>query len=148
MATHLGETPEPDRAAYERAIYVEPEGGGWIAFAMTMLGLAGTLNVIEGIVGLTTSKFYVADAKFVFSDLRTWSWIVLVLGIVQLLAAFGLAGRNQAARWFGIGAAALNAIGQLLFIQAYPFWSVTVFLLDILVVYGLTVYGGRDTLPD
>jgi hypothetical protein len=148
MATHLGETRDPDREAFERAVYVEPEGGGWIAFAMTLLALAGSLNVIQGIVGLTTSKFYVADAKFVFSDLRTWAWIVLVLGIVQILAAVGLSRRNQAARWFAIAVAGLNAIGQLLFVQSYPFWSLTVFALDILVIYGLAVYGGRDTLAD
>jgi hypothetical protein len=32
-------------------------------------------------------------------------------------------------------------------IQAYPFWSLALFSLDILVIYGLVVYGGRSYRP-
>jgi hypothetical protein len=49
----------------------------------------------------------------------------------------------QWARWFGIAIASLSAIEQLLFVQAYPWWSLAVFALDVLVVYALAVYGGR-----
>jgi hypothetical protein len=54
-------------------------GDGWIQYAALLLGLAGIFNLIDGIVALTRSKFYVAGARYVFSDLRTWGWIVLVL---------------------------------------------------------------------
>jgi hypothetical protein len=47
------------------------------------------------------------------------------------------------ARWFGIFAAGLNAFAQFGGIQSYPFWSIMVFTLDILVIYALAVYGGR-----
>jgi hypothetical protein len=36
----------------------------------------------------------------------------------------------------------LSAIGALLAIPAYPFWSLTIFALDVLVIYGLVAYGG------
>ena len=50
----------------------------------------------------------------------------------------------QWARWFGIVIAALNAIGQLAWIQAYPWWSLAIFTVDILIIYALTVYGGKN----
>src|SRR3954463_16296678 len=87
------------------------EGLGWVSFASIMLGLAGTFNIIDGIVALTRAKFYVHGAVFVFSDLRTWAWIVLLLGVLQLMAAFAVFTGSQFARWFGVGAAGLNAIG-------------------------------------
>jgi hypothetical protein len=31
-------------------------------------------------------------------------------------------------------------------IQAYPFWSLCIFAIDLLVIYGLAVYGGRREL--
>jgi hypothetical protein len=118
-------------------------GSGWLTFAATLLGLAGTFNIIDGIVGLSKSKFFAANATYVFSDLRTWSWILLILGILQLVAAFTLFGGSELARWFGIGTASLNAIGQLMAAPGYPLWSLTMFSIDIVIIYALAVYGGH-----
>jgi hypothetical protein len=114
-----------------------------LTFAATLLGLAGTFNIIDGIVGLSRSKFFAANATYVFSDLRTWSWILLILGILQLVAAFTLFGGSELARWFGIGTASLNAIGQLMAAPGYPLWSLTMFSIDIVIIYALAVYGGH-----
>jgi hypothetical protein len=119
-------------------------GLGWMTFAGVMLGFAGTFNFIDGIVAVSKSRFYVAGAVFVFSDLKTWGWIVLILGIIQVCAAFAIFAGSQWARWFGITVAAVNAIAQLMFIQAYPLWALSIFTLDVLVIYALAVYGGQD----
>lgn len=118
-------------------------GSGWLTFAATLLGLAGTFNIIDGIVGLSKSKFFTANATYVFSDLRTWSWIILVLGILQLIAAFSLFGGSELARWFGIITASVSAIGQLLAAPGYPLWSLTIFSVDIVIIYALAVYAGH-----
>ena len=34
-------------------------------------------------------------------------------------------------------------IAALLSIPAYPFWSLAIFAVDILIIYGLAAYGGR-----
>jgi hypothetical protein len=126
-------------AAYESA---EEAGAGWVVFAAFMLGLAGTWNVIQGILAIGDSRVYVGESVFVFSNLNTWGWIVLVLGVLQLFAAFAIASGSQTARWFGITCAGVNAIGQLFFIPAYPFWALTMFAVDILIIYALAVYAG------
>jgi hypothetical protein len=126
-----------DPSAYEGI-----RGGGWIVFAASMLGLAGSWNTIQGILAIADSRVFVGEQKFVFSDLKTWGWIMLVLGVLQLLAAFGIVGGSEAATWFGIGVAGVNAIGQLMFLPAYPFWALTMFAVDILIIYALAVYGG------
>jgi hypothetical protein len=79
----------------------------------------------------------------VFSDLRTWGWITLIVGILLIVAAMGVFSGSGFARWFGIFAAGVNAFAQFGGIQSYPFWSIMVFTLDILVIYALAVYGGR-----
>src|SRR5215211_1245371 len=118
-------------------------GAGWVAFAAIMLGLVGTWNVLEGIMAIAQSRVYVGDEKFVFSDLQTWGWIVLVLGIIVLIAAFGVGSGNPWARWFGIFAASLNGIGQLFYMDANAWWGMAMFAVDVLIVYGLVVYGGQ-----
>ena len=80
-----------------------------------------------------------------FTDLRTWGWITLIVGVLLIVAAMGVFSGSGFARWFGIFAAGLSAIGHFgsPTAQSYPFWSLIVFALDILVIYALAVYGGR-----
>jgi hypothetical protein len=123
--------------------YDTTEGAGWIIFAVSLLGLAGAWNVIQGILAIADSRVYVGESTFVFSDLNTWGWIVLLLGVAQLLAAFAIVGGSEFGRWFGIACAGVNAIGQLMFLPAYPFWALAIFAIDILIIFALAVYGGR-----
>src|SRR2546430_16199154 len=89
----------------------EPTGIGWVMFAAVMLGLAGIWNFIDGILAISSSRVYVANQAYVFSDLNTWGWIVMILGIVECVAGLTLLTGSGFARWFGIAAAGLNAIG-------------------------------------
>jgi len=74
--------------------YDDPQrGAGLLIFAVAIMALAGTWAVIEGIVA--GSKVYTANATFVFSDLNTWGWIVLLLGVLLLLAAFTVFNGSQ-----------------------------------------------------
>jgi hypothetical protein len=137
-----GGMPESYAGGTTRDYVDETSGDGWVLFAGTMLLMVGTLNIIDGIAAISNSAFFVDNARFViFDDLNTWGWIVLVLGVAQFLAAFGIWARTSGVRWFGVAVAGLNAIAQLLFISAYPFWSLALFTIDILVIYGLIAHG-------
>jgi hypothetical protein len=126
---------------------VSDRASGWVAFAAILLGLAGGWNIFDGALALANSKVYAPHATYVFSDLRTWGWIVLVVGVIEVSAAFALLGGSSIARWFGISVGGLNAIVQLMFIPAAPFWSLAMFTLDLLVIYALAVYGGKGVEP-
>jgi len=119
-----------------------PAGAGLLVFAVSMMALAGTWAIIEGIAAIANSKVFVGNSVFVFSNLNTWGWVVLGLGGLLLLAAFTVFVGSQFARWFGIFAAGLNGIGQLFFIQAYPLWSMAMFAADIVIIYALATYAG------
>jgi len=127
-------------AAYED----EEKGVGWLIFAASMLGLVGILSVIDGIVGLSKSRFFTANATYVFSDLRTWAWITLIIGVLAIIAAMGVLSGSQFARWFGMIGGALVAIDQFMFAQAYPLWSLLIFSAAVLTIYALAAYGGKS----
>lgn len=131
-------------AGYSSEDAYDVRGGGWITFAAVMLGMAGTFNILEGILAIANSRVYTAHQTLVFSNLNTWGWIVLLLGVSMLLAAFGLFSGSELARWFGVAVVTINAIGQLYYIPAYPFWSLAMFTVDLLIIYGLVAYGGRQ----
>ena len=123
------------------------KGIGRAVFAATLLLIAGVLNVIYGIAAIAESSFYVANTRFVFSDLKTWGWIVMIIGVLEVCVAAGIWAQAQWARWTGVGIAGLSAIAQLMFISANPWLSVALFTLDVLVIYGLVCYGARLEEP-
>jgi hypothetical protein len=123
--------------------YDDERGAGWVLFAGVMIAIAGVMNTIGGIAAIDSANFYTQNAHFMFSDLNTWGWVILVIGILQLFAAFSIWSGGAYGRWVGVGSASLNALAQLFFISAYPLWSLAIFSLDILIIYGLVVYGGH-----
>ena len=112
-------------------------------FAGVLLLTLGVINVIEGIAAIGNAHFYVGNAHYVFADLKTWGWIVLILGVLQLLVGVGVLVENQFARWTGVVVLSLNALAQLLMMPGYPFWSLAILAIDILALYGLIAYGDR-----
>ncbi len=143
--TSVGEPPTVrSTAARSDGAYVEEDRGyGWVMFAGIMIMVAGTINFIYGIAAISNAHFYVANANYVFGDLNTWGWVVMLLGVVQFCAALGIWARAGWARWLGVAVASLNAVAQLIFLPSYPFLSLAVFTMDLLIIYGLVAYGGR-----
>ena len=117
-------------------------GEGWLLFAGIMVLIAGVLNTIWGIAAIDSANFFLEDEKYIFEDLNTMGWIILIVGIVQLFAAFSIWAGGGFGRWIGIAAASVNAIFALLSLPGYPLWSIAVFGIDILIIYGLAAYGG------
>ena len=116
-------------------------GLGRAIFAAVFLMIGGVLNIIWGIAAIGNSRFFVANTHYVLSDLKTWGWVTLILGILEVLASLALLAGNAFGRWFGIIAAALVAIASLLDLPAYPFWSICIFALSLWIIHGLVVYG-------
>jgi hypothetical protein len=124
----------------------ERHGRGFMAFASILLFVIGFFNVIYGVAAVGGSNVFVADAHYVIGDLRTWGWITVALGILQLLAAFGVLAGNQLARWLAVAVIGLNAIDQMLSLPGYPLWSITIIAMDVVALYGLCVYGSRQNM--
>jgi hypothetical protein len=117
---------------------------GWIWFAALIMIMNGGFNVIDGLVALFKDKVYVqGSAGLVVFDFTTWGWILLTIGVVQLLVGFALMYGAMWARISAIGLVVLSSLSQIAFITAYPFWSLTVIFLDILVLWAVVVHGNE-----
>ena len=125
---------------------VEGRGYGLVLFASVMLAVVGCFNLIYGFAAIANSHVFTANAHYVFGNLRTWGWITLIIGVLQLLAAAGVMAGNQLARWYGVVVLGLSAIDQMFFVPAYPFWSLTIIAMDVVALYGLCAYGSRANL--
>jgi hypothetical protein len=117
---------------------------GWVTFAGVMLFIVGVLNVIYGIAAIGDSSFFVQDQKYILSNLNTWGWVTLLIGLLQLFAAFSLWSGGLYGRVIAIFAASLSAVAALLSIPAYPLWSLAVFAISIIIIHQVAVHGGRE----
>jgi hypothetical protein len=127
---------------------MEVRGAGRAMFAAILLMVAGVLNVIYGIAAISDAHFFTSNGgtHYVISSLHTWGWVTLILGVIELTAGFSLVGGGTYGRVIGITAASLGAIGALLSVTGpYPFWSLGVFAICVIVLHGLIVYG--EPLP-
>jgi len=122
-------------------------GAGRATFAAILLLIAGTLNIIYGIGALHSANIFANDTRYIFTDLNTLGWALIVLAVIQLTGGFSLLAGNTYGRVIGIVGGSLGAIGALLSIGgSNPWWSLAVFFLSVWVVYGILVLGD-DRVP-
>jgi hypothetical protein len=118
----------PVGPAVREARRVQPAGGGWLAFAGTMVLIAA---IVDGVYGI--------DA--IGADDTVRGIVFLVIAGVQALVALMIVARNPAGALFGILLAMLNGTIALLTIADHLGWSIAVMVIDLLVILGLWAYG-------
>jgi hypothetical protein len=119
---------------------------GFTAFAGVMMIIAGAFQAVAGFAAILEDKVYVVGQDYVFSfDATTWGWIHLLIGIVLLLAGFGVFSGSVMARTIGVIWAGLSAIVSFMFLLGWnqPFWSMLIIAIDIIIIWALTMHG-RD----
>ncbi|MFF2389274.1 hypothetical protein [Agromyces sp. NPDC058104] len=116
---------------------------GWGYFAAIMLLVAGIFDAIYGLMAIIgpDSAYFVTNEGLFLMNVAGWGWWHLLIGIVLILASLALFAGATWARVVAIILAIVNAIGQLFLLPAQPWWSLIVIVLDILVIYALTVHG-------
>ncbi len=107
-------------------------GAGRVVFAGVLLLIVGTLNIIYGIGALDGANAFVNDTRYVFTNLNTLGWVLIILGMIQLTGGFSLLAGNTYGRVIGIIGGSLGAIGALLSVGgSYPWWSLGIFALCV-----------------
>jgi hypothetical protein len=117
-------------------------GAGRVVFAAVLLLITGTLNIIYGIGALDDANIFLNDQRFIFTNLNTMGWVLIILGLIQLVAGLSLLGGQAFGRVIGIIGAGLGAIGALLSIGGnYPWWSLGIFFLCVYILHGILIFG-------
>jgi hypothetical protein len=112
---------------------------GGLTFAAVMLILIGVFQVIAGLVAIIDDDFYVVTQNYTFDiDTSAWGWIHLLIGILLLVAGYGLTVGSAWAAVAAVVLAGLSAIANFFFIPYYPFCSLLMIALAVWVIWSLT----------
>ncbi len=127
---------------------MDNDGAGWRLFAGVMILIVGAFNVIDGLRAITNAsqiegQFPNGNVELpLTNDVKTWGWVVLIFGVALILSGFLIFAGSMVGRIVGVAVAGLNAIVQLSYLDHNPFWSFTIILIDVLIIYGLVAHGG------
>jgi hypothetical protein len=117
---------------------------GWIIFAAIMMIVAGSLNLLYGVIAAVNDDWVVfTNRADVYLDLSEWGWIHIILGAIVLLCGIGLLSGNILARTVAVIVASLSLIANFFFIPVYPLWALIVITIDVLVIWAVTAHGGE-----
>jgi hypothetical protein len=134
-----GQVPEPEYwVDNEPTMWV-----GWIAFASVMMMLLGSLHAIQGLVALFQDEYYLVGKNdlVVHVDFTTWGWVQLIAGIVTAVAGGLLLAGKMWARVIAVVVAFGSALLNIAFLSAYPIWSMLMIVVDVLIIWAVTVHG-------
>jgi hypothetical protein len=113
---------------------------GWAAFAGVMMFIVGSLDALWGLAAILNDDVVVVGGHgAIIADITMWGWVHLILGSVIAVTGLGLLTGNTAARVFGVLFASVNAVSQIVWFSSAPLWAFLLILLDVVIIYQLTV---------
>jgi hypothetical protein len=105
-----------------------------------MMVILGFLDAIWGLAAILNDEVVVVGGHgALIFDITTWGWFQLILGAVIGLTGLGLLVGNKVARLLGIFLLAINAVLQVVWFPAAPLWAFLMIVLDVVIIYQLTV---------
>ena len=117
-------------------------GAGWVMFAGVILITVGFFQAFAGLVGLIEDEFYAITPEYVVQfDATTWGWIHIIIGLIVMVAGFGIFSGNVLARTIGVFAALGSMISVFVWLPWYPIWGIIVIAMNIAIIWALTVHG-------
>jgi hypothetical protein len=118
---------------------------GWVTFAGVMIFVVGVLNAFDGLVAITQTRYIERNTGGelpLTNNVKNWGWAELIFGILLILIALGIFSGATWARVAGIVLVGINLMFQFAYLGHYPFWSLTMIAIDIVVIFALA--GARD----
>lgn len=128
----------PVRAALAKDAHHKDEGGV-IVFAAALAIIAGALNFIYGLTYIVKDEYAGAVREaLLFSNLKFWGWLILLVGIGQVIIGLGLLTGNWVARIAGIAWSVIAALGALTLLGTQPFLAIVLLGLNVLILHALS----------
>jgi hypothetical protein len=115
---------------------------GWVRLAAILLVLAGAMSLIHGFTLLDHHR-YVAD-RLNYSNFTFWGCVFLAGGVVQLGSGIAVFGRRLIGYEAGVTIAVLAIVLWFLMIFSVPIGAMIGIIVNLCILYGLTVGAADD----
>jgi hypothetical protein len=111
---------------------------GVTTFAGALLTVVAVFQILEGITAIANDTIFVRGLNYTWQfNIQTWGWIHLIIGLVALATGIGIIMGQTWGYLVGIGIAGLSMLSSFMFMPYYPFWSLAIIALDVLIIWAL-----------
>ncbi|MFD6893227.1 hypothetical protein ACFWB0_01590 [Rhodococcus sp. NPDC060086] len=117
--------------------------GTSIGAAIIMVTI-GTLQFLQGLAAVAEDELFIQGQEYTFKfDFTTWGWIHIALGVVIVAVGIALITGATWARVTAIVIAAISILANFLWLPYYPWWSVLIIALDVVVIWAVSTWHPR-----
>ena len=118
---------------------------GWIVFAGTMMAILGVFHMFQGLIALVRHSYiaFPTSGLTIQVTYNQWGWLQLIAGALVFLAGLGLFTGRMWARTLAVILVVISAFVNFAWIASFPFWSITLLVVDFLVLYAVIAHGGE-----
>lgn len=115
--------------------------GGATFAAAILLFVAGLLGLFQGISAVVNDDLIVVGPQYIYQfDTTAWGWIHIVVGVLAMIIAIGMFTGAVWARVAAIVIASLSIIANFLWLPYYPWWSILLIALDLVVIWAVATW--------
>jgi hypothetical protein len=116
-----------------------------LTFAGVFLILSGALNVVQGVIALTSDTYFTASRESIFNvNVTAWGWAQLVGGVIVFITGFAVLRRAPWSKPVGVTMAVLSMAAAFCFFPGHVFWAMLVIAIDGLVIGALMAPGAFE----
>ncbi|AZG47416.1 DUF7144 family membrane protein [Gordonia insulae] len=109
--------------------------------AGALLLVGGILGLLQGISAVAKDDVFVAGPEYVYKlSLTGWGWIHIIVSLVAIAIAIGLFTGATWSRVAAIIIASLSIIVNFLWLPYYPWWSILVIAIDIVIIWAVSTW--------
>ena len=125
----------------------QPSAGaaGWAMFAGFVMIMVGCFHAIWGLGAIINDNLYNTPSDYFLAINQSgWGWIHVLAGLIILFAGFGIFKGAVWARTVGVIMATISAVAAFASLPyGQNFWNLVIIIVDITIIWALTVHG-RD----
>ncbi|MEV6064839.1 DUF7144 family membrane protein [Nocardia asteroides] len=111
-----------------------------------LLAVVGVLQIFEGISAVAKDDLIVVGPEYLYQfDLTSWGWWHIVFGAIAVIVAIGLLAGQTWGRVAAMVIAAIAIIANFLWLPYYPWWSILIIILNIVVIWAVATWRPNDT---
>ncbi|MFD3810025.1 hypothetical protein [Rhodococcus sp. NPDC058639] len=113
--------------------------------AAIILATLGVVSLLQGIAAVAEDEIFVVGVAYTYEfDVTTWGWIHIVVGALMILIGAALFTGATWARVTAIVIAAISIIVNFLWLPYYPWWSILIIALDVVVIWAVSTWDPRS----
>ena len=112
---------------------------GVLLLVSSWMLLISLLNLFYAISVIAGSEIFITTASWLIGDARPWGWLMLIVSLVQLVAAVGILAGRRWALWIGGASAFADMVAAAMFLSDSVLLGILLLGFDLMVLGGLAI---------